>query len=223
MSECRKCGWQKDLLQKMKRNILVFCAIFSFSFLFSSRAFAQRGPSYTSVHVAVPLAWDLENTVFMQGLGAGINKVILPDEKNYIAVDYGATLSFPISRVDNVKADFYFNDFFPAVNVQAMIGILFAPFNFEKAFLGIGGAFGISVSYAMPAGGKFFDSIFSLDIGAGGEVRGGILLRDNVALVYGCTVLFDFFNLDLGARKYTPEKMLVVLPSIGFALKKRNR
>lgn len=207
----------------MKKNILVFCAIFSFSFLFSSRAFAQRGPSYTSVHVAVPLAWDLEKPFFVQGLGAGINKVILPDEKNYIAVDYGATLSFPIWRVDDMNADFYFNDFFPAVNLQTMIGILFAPFNFEKAFLGIGGAFGISLSYTMPVGGKFGDSFFSIDIGAGGEVRGGILLRDNVALVYGCTVLFDFFNLDLDERRYTPEKILTVLPSLGFALKKRNR
>lgn len=207
----------------MKRNILVFCAIFSFSILCSPQAFAQRGPSYTSVHVSVPLAWDMEKPYFMQGLGAGINKVILPDEKNYIAVDYGATLSFPISHIDNVNADFYFNDFFPAVNVQTMIGILFAPFNFEKAFLGIGGAFGISVSYEMPVGGKFFDSVFSLDIGAGGEIRGGILLRDDVALVYGCTVLFDFFNLNLGARRYTPERILAVLPSIGFALKKKNK
>lgn len=207
----------------MKRNILVFCAIFSFSFLFSSRAFAERGPSYTSVHVSVPLAWNFDEPYFMQGLGVGINKIILPDEKSYIAVDYGATLSFPISRIDNVKADFYFNDFFPAVNVQTMIGILFAPFNFERAFLGIGGAFGISISYAMPVGGTFNDSVFSIDIGAGGEIRGGILLRDNVALVYGCTVLFDFFNLNLGARRYIPEKILTVLPSIGFALKKRNR
>lgn len=195
----------------MKKNIFVGLVILSFSFVVSSKVFAERGPSVFSLNAAVPMTVLFDNNSFSGGIGLEINRIILPGENTLMGVDYGATLSMPMNKFDKYA--------FP-LELQLMFGILFVPVNFEKIYFGFGGALGMSLNYALPKGGGFLDSDFSIDFGVGGELRGGFMVTKKAALTFGCTLLYEFYKLDLPNRRYVPERALAILPSVGVGIRR---
>lgn len=199
----------------MKRIFFVL----ALSFWFLGTAQAERVASVSSANIAVPVTWLLGEDDMTVGTGLAWNKIILPDPKSFIGVDYGATLYLPVSRYVDGTQEFVHKSYFPALNLQGLFGLLFTPYFSPKYYLGLGGAFGMTAAFAMPAKGTLADSEFSLDFAIGGELRFGGLLTDRWALTAGLTVLYDFYKLDFAGRQYVPQNVLSVFPYIGFGVR----
>lgn len=195
----------------MKKNIFALLTIFGLSFVFSVRVFAERGDSIISADIVSPLAWQYANGSFINGIGVGVNKIILPKTSFDMGVDFGANISVPFQLFENYAVP---------INSQLMFGILLMPFNFNKWYFGIGGALGVSMRYSLPKDAYLLDSNFLLDFGVGAETRGGVMVTKKYALTFGCTILYDFYRLDVPNRRYIRESVLTVQPSIGFGIKK---
>lgn len=202
-------------------RILFLSSIFTlFAFVSNTKVFAEAGGSVFSVSGTLPIIWQVPDGSAVAGIGVEINKIILPKEPQLMGVDFGASVYFPIVQMDKNGMSAYVAEHFPAFDLQTMFGILFVPAQTDKFYLGLGFATGLGFSYAQSAGSDIHSSKISIDISVGGEIRGGAILSDRTALTFGCTILYNFYSLDLGLREFAKSNALIFLPSVGFGWRK---